>query len=74
MGKERFNWRKTFGGGKHLGRKDLIEGKHLGEESIWGGLNHMVGENIWGRKDLIGGKHLGEENTWGRKTFGEGKI
>ena len=42
MGEERFNRRKTFGGpeaskggGKHLGRKDLMEGKHLGEGNIW---------------------------------------
>ena len=35
--KEENIWgRKTFGGGKHLGRENLIEGKHLGEENIWG--------------------------------------
>ena len=37
-GRKAFNWRKAFGGGKHLGRKafgggkHLMGGKHLGEE------------------------------------------
>ena len=42
MGEERFNWMKTLGIGKHLGRKGFGGGKDLGEE------------RIWGRKDLIG--------------------
>ena len=28
FGEERFNLRKTFGGGKHLGMKDSIDGKN----------------------------------------------
>ena len=47
MEEERFNWRKTFGGGKHLEEENIWRRKTFEEE------------NIWGRKDLIGQPSIG---------------
>ena len=62
MGEENIWRRKTFGGEKHLGMKDLIEGKHLWKGKYGRGKRRETFGGLQGRRETFGrGKHLGRE-------------
>ena len=63
---ERFNWRKTFGVRKDLGKENIWGRIKFGEERFdW--MKALGEERFNWRKGFGGGKNLGEENIWGGK-------